>query len=142
MSRERWVYQGKTEYQKVMEKIRQDVGPLGCWLWTGMVDGNGYPQMSVKRKGKWTARAPYRIVAEHEFLNGERLGRDDHVYQRCHVKRCCRPEHLEMNKKRPPDKHHLLVAMKADGHSYVDCIAMMVLWGDVDQSDEAQAELS
>jgi len=74
-------------------KARTFEDELGCWIWTGPRNRDGYGQVSL---GKGKNRLTHRVMlAEH-------LGRDlpsgwalqvDHL---CRNRACCNPDHLEL----------------------------------------------
>jgi DNA-binding CsgD family transcriptional regulator len=64
-------------------------GP-GCWLWAGSADHLGYGQFSVGSR---------RMVRAHRFAWEQAYGplpEGAELLHRCGVRRCVRPEHLEL----------------------------------------------
>lgn len=61
--------------------------PSPCWIWTGALDKDGYPQMKVLRRCYQAHR-----VAYHYFNGPIPKGLDiDHL---CHQRGCVNPAHL------------------------------------------------
>lgn len=69
----------------------------GCWIWTGTVNGHGYPQLGIYdfEKDKRTTVEARRAIA-HMFYNFL----DDEVYvrTRCGVRNCVNPNHIVVTK--------------------------------------------
>ena len=61
---------------------------VGCWLWTGPVDGKGY---GLVYDGERVTRA-HRL--SYLFHVGD-LRRGQQVHHTCGVKRCMNPDHLQ-----------------------------------------------
>jgi hypothetical protein len=72
-----------------------ELGPNGCWLWTGTIIPSGYgilrqlPRRRDQPQIRWLA---HRFA--WEVLRG-RLPRGMDVHHLCSVKRCVNPDHLE-----------------------------------------------
>lgn len=65
------------------------LGPNGCWLWTGAVDGKGYGHLS---------RHHGELVKAHRLSYELKRGPIPEgltIDHRCRTKRCVNPEHLE-----------------------------------------------
>lgn len=62
-----------------------------CWLWTGPISSNGYPQMKVGRTGNGPIWLVHRWAYQH-FVGAIHDGLL--VLHRCDVKHCSNPAHL------------------------------------------------
>ena len=77
--------------QRFWNKVSKD-GPIvpgltqQCWLWTGAVDGQGYPRFKLNGSAMYGNRA--RLIIE-----GIMLDRNQHVVSLCRNKICVRPKH-------------------------------------------------
>lgn len=67
---------------------RLDLGR--CWLWTGPVNSSGYGSFSIAGRSLGAHRAGWRFADGAEIPRGKVL---DHL---CQVRRCVRPDHLEV----------------------------------------------
>ena len=65
------------------------LGPNGCWLWTGAVDGRGYGHV-----GNGTGRNIKAHRLSYELKCGP-IAEGLTIDHRCRTKRCVNPEHLE-----------------------------------------------
>lgn len=90
---------------------RKEIDPiLGCWVWTGHVNSNGYGKAS----GQYVHRLSY-VAAKGEIPTGTEI---DHL---CRNRRCFNPNHLEAvthreNMARAP--HTGTETRCAHGHEY------------------------
>lgn len=60
-----------------------------CWLWTGSCSAGGYGKTTYQGKYVYLHRLVYSLLVAPIEARAE----VDHL---CHVKRCCRPEHLRV----------------------------------------------
>jgi len=72
---------------------RVNAGP-GCWLWSGPVDGGGYPMMTIKLAphGRHAPVKPHRLLLLLE--RGVPFPDGIQVCHHCDVRNCVRPSHL------------------------------------------------
>lgn len=63
------------------------IGPLGCWDWTGQVDGCGYSRI-------WVGRNVNAHRISYEMFKGP-IPPGHHVDHLCRNRRCVNPAHLE-----------------------------------------------
>lgn len=70
-------------------RVDRSGGPDACWLWTGMVGGNGYGRMYVVGR---STRQAHRIA--WELANGQAVPGDLCACHSCDSRRCCNPTHL------------------------------------------------
>ncbi len=72
---------------------RVDVGhPLGCWLWTGRVDPQGYGRFDAIPEAGGRSRPLLAHRVAYRLLTGEEPGTLDHL---CRTPPCVNPDHLE-----------------------------------------------
>lgn len=77
------------EDRMIWARVDKLSSPLGCWLWTGYIDRDGYGRARVTHLGEELA---HRVV--YAFVNGpvpDGLTLD----HACRVRRCVNPAHLE-----------------------------------------------
>ena len=67
---------------KYLSENSEPEGAMGCWLWTGGLNSNGYPSDRV---------LPHRIAAE--LNTGKPLGSQP-AHHKCGVPACVNPDHL------------------------------------------------
>ncbi len=87
-----------TEWLRNIEPKVQRGAWLPCWIWTGLVDPNGYPIMSAKQaNGRRTYVMVHRVVAKMFY------GFDDSciVRRTCKTVNCVNPAHVM-----PTNRHH------------------------------------
>ena len=65
-------------------------GPVGCWLWTGALHGDGYG-LTADRHGR--TRRAHRIA--WELCGGRKLRGREEMDHLCRVRDCVNPKHLE-----------------------------------------------
>lgn len=63
-----------------------------CWLWTGYIMPNGYPQFRTGRKPHYTHRYAHRYVYDLMFGG---IPDGMHIDHLCRVRHCVNPLHLE-----------------------------------------------
>lgn len=77
----------KVDKSGPLSPLHPELGP--CWLWTGALSTKGY--------GQWFPFDGIHVPA-HRFALILKLGRDlereEVTRHRCHVRRCCNPDHL------------------------------------------------
>lgn len=67
-----------------------------CWLWTGLINKDGYALFKVKRNGVWTYVRAHVWLWERTYGPVPDRHTLDHVRKRgCHHKHCVNPAHLE-----------------------------------------------
>lgn len=79
----------KPEHQRF--EAQYEPGPLGCWLWKGTKDEDGYGKFSFKRGG-WNVRVAHRYAYELYVGHIPKGLTLDHL---CRVRHCVNPAHLE-----------------------------------------------
>jgi hypothetical protein len=62
----------------------------GCWLWTGAVTGDGYGGITIEGRRFRVHRIAWELANERKIPDGLI------VRHLCHVRLCCRPDHLEL----------------------------------------------
>lgn len=77
----------KSAEQRFWTFVDRGADGVGCWLWTGKLDPNGYARMWVKPKTLYAHRFAYELVIG-PIPEGLTL---DH---RCRVRHCVNPSHL------------------------------------------------
>ena len=74
------------EREKALEFLRSNstpTGEMGCWIWSGKLNANGYPSHAPL--------APHRMAAEVSC--GKRLGSQP-AHHKCGISACVNPDHL------------------------------------------------
>ncbi|AXF41482.1 hypothetical protein SHAb15599_00126 [Acinetobacter phage SH-Ab 15599] len=61
----------------------------GCWIWNKSFSSNGYGQLTVDKR-YWLAHRYSYTMSKGE------IPADNVVRHKCHNKKCCNPEHLEV----------------------------------------------
>lgn len=61
----------------------------GCWIWTKSTNSSGYGQLT-KNKKYWTSHR-YAFACNNGAIPDGLI-----VRHKCHNKKCCNPEHLEL----------------------------------------------
>ena len=85
---------GLTEADRFASYVNKDANALGCWLWTGSRNNNGYGRFRLSRFGK-----RQRTVLAHRFAYEQVNGPIpdglvvDHT---CHNRHCVNPNHLRL----------------------------------------------
>ena len=77
---------------KERERFERYIGPPdenGCWLWIGGTDKDGYGRFYL-RKRKVSAHILSYQLHRQVYCPGLQIG------HRCRVRKCCNPEHLEL----------------------------------------------
>ena len=72
--------------ERFLNKVR--VSDSGCWEWTGFVKPNGYGNIAIHNKPRYT----HRTIYEYYYGNIDSNLTIDHL---CRNRRCCNPNHLE-----------------------------------------------
>lgn len=66
-----------------------------CWLWLGSTKAKGYGQMAIKPRGvRFRWMAAHRV--SYVLATGEAIPTNLQLDHLCHIKRCVRPDHLEV----------------------------------------------
>lgn len=76
--------------ERIKERIKKQ--STGCWIYTGLLDRNGYGLISVNGKTNYTHRYMY---AKHKGGIGNKC-----VLHKCDTPACCNPEHLFVGTRR------------------------------------------
>ena len=79
-------------FGRFMAKVDRQGGAGGCWIWTGGVNGGGYPQMRVGGKVELAHRLAY-LHHGGEYPAGMESRRS------CGVKLCVNPAHIRIQRK-------------------------------------------
>ena len=81
----------------------------GCWLWSGALNGNGWPTFSVAGKAEMA----------HRFAYGAYVGpisNGDNIHRACGAVRCVNPKHLRLLPGDPVERFWTNVDKRQDGH--------------------------
>jgi hypothetical protein len=93
--------------QRFREKYK--VTKAGCWLWTGALNGNGWPIFSVGGKAEMAHRFAYERYVDP-------IPDGDSVRRTCGEVRCVNPGHLELMPGDPVERFWTNVVKRPDGH--------------------------
>jgi hypothetical protein len=76
-----------------VDRLWSHVSKTGCcWLWLGATHGDGYGKLVVGKRYRLAHQVAYEVT--YGPIPTERI-----VLHRCDVKRCVRPDHLELGTK-------------------------------------------
>lgn len=79
---------GAPVLERILSPLRMAIDDNGCFIWTGSVDTNGYPLITVEGK----TRKVYHLAWANMVGPCPEDLEPDHT---CRVRRCFNPEHLE-----------------------------------------------
>lgn len=81
-------YRTRLSRESAPQRLQDGLDRSGeCWLWTGTRAPNGYGQISVENRHRYTHRLAYE-QAIGPIPDGKS------VLHHCDVRHCCRPDHL------------------------------------------------
>lgn len=82
---------------KLNKRLNKELGPDGCWTWTGSLAGKkykengGYGQIGFRENGIFKTIKTHRLA--YEIKNGP-IPSGMCVLHKCDNTRCCNPDHL------------------------------------------------
>ncbi len=96
-------YRGSQESLTILRRVlgHVEMGPRGCWLWTGATSNRGYGQVGVAGKIRSTHRVVYELV-KGAIPAGLTIDHDCHNHDAtcrggvaCFHRLCLNPDHLD-----------------------------------------------
>ena len=100
--------------KRFIDKINFN-GPLilrsRCWVWTGFLSSQGYPNIQLPKKQVRAHRLIYILIIGKIPLK-------KHLHHKCEFKLCVRPSHMKVLTPDEHNKYHKLQEYCVNGHPF------------------------